>query len=183
MCWCMRSAIISASRTRTWRESRLVRRESLPGSAPGLTQRAATSRASTAMTSYKLFLLAGDGIGPEGMGELKAIVSWFNSEGIARFEIEQGLVGGAAYDAHGEAISESDMARAQASDAVLFGAVGGPKWDSVAYDKRPEAGLLRLRKDLALYANLRPAICYPALADASSLQREGGGGFDRLLVR
>ena len=72
------------------------------------------------MTSYKLFLLAGDGIGPEVMGELKAIVSWFNSEGIARFEIEQGLVGGAAYDAHGEAISESDMARAQASDAVLF---------------------------------------------------------------
>jgi 3-isopropylmalate dehydrogenase len=118
------------------------------------------------MTSYKLFLLAGDGIGPEVMGELKAIVSWFNSEGIARFEIEQGLVGGAAYDAHGEAISETDMARAQASDAVLFGAVGGPKWDGVAYDKRPEAGLLRLRKDLALYANLRPAICYPALADA-----------------
>src|SRR5690242_18709809 len=135
------------------------------------------------MTSYKLFLLAGDGIGPEVMGELKAIVSWFNSEGIARFEIEQGLVGGAAYDAHGEAISETDMARAQASDAVLFGAVGGPKWDGVAYDKRPEAGLLRLRKDLALYANLRPAICYPALADASSLKREVVEGLDLLFVR
>src|SRR4029079_1580510 len=95
----------------------------------------------------------------------------------------QGLGGGAAYDAHGEAISESDMARAQASDAVLFGAVGGPKWDSVAYDVRPEAGLLRLRKDLALFANLRPAICYPALADSSSLKRELIEGLDILILR
>ena len=104
-------------------------------------------------------------------------------EGIARFEIERGLVGGCAYDAHGKAISEDDMARAQAADAVIFGAVGGPKWDKVPYDVRPEAGLLRLRKDLGLFANLRPAICYPALADASSLKRDVVEGLDILIVR
>jgi len=135
------------------------------------------------MASYKLLLLAGDGIGPEVMGELKAIIAWLNAQRIASFEVEEGLVGGVAYDAHGEAISESDMAKAMASDAVVFGAVGGPKWDGVPYDKRPEAGLLRLRKDLALYANLRPAICYPALADASSLKREVVEGLDLLIVR
>ena len=128
-------------------------------------------------------LLAGDGIGPEVMGELKAIIAWLNAQRIASFEVEEGLVGGVAYDAHGEAISESDMAKAMASDAVVFGAVGGPKWDGVPHDKRPEAGLLRLRKDLALYANLRPAICYPALADASSLKREVVEGLDLLIVR
>jgi 3-isopropylmalate dehydrogenase len=93
------------------------------------------------------------------------------------------LVGGCAYDAHGAAISEADMARAQAADAVLLAAVGGPKWDGVPYDVRPEAGLLRLRKDLVLYANLRPAICYPALADASSLKREVVEGLDIMIVR
>ena len=84
------------------------------------------------MASYKLLLLAGDGIGPEVMGELKTIVAWLNSQGIASFEVEEGLVGGVAYDTHGEAISESDMAKAMACDAVVFGAVGGPKWDGVA---------------------------------------------------
>ncbi|HMF06000.1 MAG TPA: 3-isopropylmalate dehydrogenase, partial [Methylocella sp.] len=92
-------------------------------------------------------------------------------------------VGGAAYDAHGLAISEADMARAQAADAVLLAAVGGPKWNDVPYDVRPEAGLLRLRKDLKLFANLRPAICYPALADASSLKRELVDGLDVMIVR
>ncbi len=117
------------------------------------------------------------------MAEAEALIQWFNAQGIARFEIERGLVGGAAYDAHGEAISESDMALAKSADAVLFGAVGGPKWDKVAYDKRPEAALLRLRKELGLFANLRPAICYPALADASSLKRELVEGLDLLIVR
>src|SRR5690606_600456 len=97
--------------------------------------------------------------------------------------IETGLVGGCAFDAHGEAISEEDMQKALAADAVIFGAVGGPKWDKVPYDKRPEAGLLRLRKDLRLFANLRPAICYPALADASALKREIVEGLDILIVR
>ena len=135
------------------------------------------------MASYNLFLLPGDGIGPEVMKEVEAIVAWFNAQGIARFETDRGLVGGSAFDAHGKAISEADMKQAMASDAVLFGAVGGPKWDKVPYDARPEAGLLRLRKDLGLFANLRPAICYPALADASSLKREVVEGLDILIVR
>ena len=135
------------------------------------------------MTTHRILLLAGDGIGPEIMAEAKAILQWMNDTGIASFEMEEGLVGGAAYDAHGVAISEDDMARAMEADAVLFGAVGGPKWDDVPYEVRPEAGLLRLRKDLGLFANLRPAICYPALADASSLKKELVEGLDILIVR
>src|SRR6202046_2661243 len=135
------------------------------------------------MATFKLLLFPGDGIGPEVMAELEKIIDHFNSEGVAKCEIEKGLVGGGAYDTHGKAISESDMALAGAADAVLFGAVGGPKWDGVPYDVRPEAGLLRLRKDLALYANLRPAICYPALASASSLKPEVVEGLDIMIVR
>ncbi|WP_319774655.1 3-isopropylmalate dehydrogenase [Breoghania sp.] len=135
------------------------------------------------MATHNLLLLPGDGIGTEIMAEVKKIISWFNEKGTVRFEIEEGLVGGAAYDAHGEAISEGDMAKAMAADAVIFGAVGGPKWDGVDYDKRPEAGLLRLRKDLELFANLRPAICYPALAASSSLKPEIVEGLDILIVR
>jgi len=135
------------------------------------------------MATYKLFLLPGDGIGPEVMAEVEKVASACARIGLARFETEKGLVGGCAYDAHGAAISEADMARARAADAVLLAAVGGPKWADVAYEARPEAGLLRLRKDLALYANLRPAICYPALADASSLKRDVVEGLDIMIVR
>ena len=135
------------------------------------------------MATFKLLLLPGDGIGPEVMAELKAIIGWITAKGVATFEVEEGLVGGSAYEAHGQAISEGHMALAQAADAVMFGAVGGPQWDGVPYDKRPEAGLLRLRKDLALYANLRPAICYPALAEASALKPELVDGLDMLIVR
>jgi 3-isopropylmalate dehydrogenase len=135
------------------------------------------------MASYKLLLLPGDGIGPEVMGEVEHLIDWVNSSGIAAIETETDLVGGAAYDAHGEAVSEATMKDALAADAVILGAVGGPKWDGVPYDKRPEAGLLRLRKDLELFANLRPAICYPALADASSLKRELVEGLDLMFVR
>ena len=90
--------------------------------------------------------------------------------------IEEGLVGGACYDAHQVAITDETMAKAHAADAVIFGAVGGPKWDKVPFEARPEAGLLRLRKDLGLFANIRPAIVYPALAEASSLKREAVEG-------
>ena len=135
------------------------------------------------MASYNILMLPGDGIGAEVAAEAEKFVRWFAAQGIARFEIDRGLVGGSAYDVHGAAISEADMAKAEAADAVLFGAVGGPKWDKVPYEVRPEAGLLRLRKDLALFANLRPAICYPALADASSLKREVVEGLDILIVR
>ena len=133
--------------------------------------------------SHKLFLLPGDGIGVEVMGEVEKLIAWLNKEQKADFVTDRGLVGGSAYDKHGAAISEDDMQKALASDAVIFGAVGGPKWDKVPYEVRPEAGLLRLRKDLKLFANLRPAICYPALADASSLKRELIEGLDILIVR
>ncbi|WP_342725579.1 3-isopropylmalate dehydrogenase [Bradyrhizobium sp. B097] len=135
------------------------------------------------MATHKLLLLPGDGIGPEVMAEVQRMIDWLNAQGIAKFETEQGLVGGSAYDAHKVSISEGDMAKANAADAVIFGAVGGPKWDSVPYEVRPEAGLLRLRKDLGLFANLRPAVCYPALADASSLKREVVEGLDIMIVR
>jgi 3-isopropylmalate dehydrogenase len=135
------------------------------------------------MTTYKLLLLPGDGIGPEVMVEVERVVAWVNKSGVAAIETEGDLVGGCAYDAHGHAISNATMERALAADAVMLGAVGGPKWDGVPYDQRPEAGLLRLRKDLALFANLRPAICYPALADASSLKRDKVDGLDIMIVR
>src|SRR6202165_3345675 len=107
------------------------------------------------MAIHKLLLLPGDGIGPEVMAEVKRLIGWLKPEGLAHVETEQGLVGGSAYDADKVAISDATMALAQASDAVIFGAVGGPKWDSVPYEVRPEAGLLRLRKDMALFAHLR----------------------------
>ncbi|TCT05915.1 3-isopropylmalate dehydrogenase [Aquabacter spiritensis] len=135
------------------------------------------------MATHKLLLLPGDGIGPEVMAQVKRVVAWLDQEGLASFAVEEDLVGGCAYDAHGAAISEAAMAKAKAADAILLGAVGGPKWANVPYEARPEAGLLRLRKDLALFANLRPALCYPALADASSLKREMVEGLDILIVR
>src|SRR5213595_3195910 len=135
------------------------------------------------MATHKLLLLPSDGIGPEVMGEVKRLIDWLGAAGIASFETDTGLVGGSAYDAHKVSISEGDMAKALAADAIIFGAVGGPKWDAVPYEVRPEAGLLRLRKDLALFANLRPAVCYPALADASSLKREAVEGLDIMIVR
>lgn len=133
--------------------------------------------------SNTLFLLPGDGIGTEIMAEVEKLIAHLNRARQTDFTYETGLVGGAAYDAHGVAISDADMEKALAADAVIFGAVGGPKWDGVPYEHRPEAGLLRLRKDLGLFANLRPAICYSALADASSLKRDLVEGLDILIVR
>ena len=130
-----------------------------------------------------LLLLAGDGIGPEVMAEVKKLIAWMNAHGMGTFETEDGLVGGSCYDAHQVSITDATMAKAHAADAVIFGAVGGPKWDKVPYDVRPEAGLLRLRKDLALYANIRPAVTYPALADASALKRELVEGLDIIILR
>jgi len=135
------------------------------------------------MAQQNLLLLPGDGIGTEIMVEVEKLIADLNAKGLADVAYDSGLVGGSAYDAHGVAISEEDMKKALAADAVIFGAVGGPKWDDVPYEARPEAGLLRLRKDLGLFANLRPAICYPALADGSSLKREIVEGLDILIVR
>src|SRR5216110_73377 len=131
----------------------------------------------------KLLLLPGDGIGPEVMAEVKRLIAFMNENGLGRFETEEALVGGSCYDMYGVAITEDTMAKAKAADAILFGAVGGPKWDGVPYDVRPEAGLLRLRKELGLFANIRPAICYPALADASSLKRDVVDGLDIVILR
>jgi 3-isopropylmalate dehydrogenase len=135
------------------------------------------------MSSYKLLLLPGDGIGPEVMAEVKRLLGFYAERGIADFHIEEGLVGGASYDAHQLAITDATMAAAHGADAIIFGAVGGPKWDKVPYEARPEAGLLRLRKDLGLFANIRPAIVYPALADSSSLKRDAVEGLDIIILR
>src|ERR1039457_4827466 len=135
------------------------------------------------MATHNLLLLPGDGIGPAVMAEAKRVIDFFNRQGPDKFLTEEALAGGCCYDAHGVAITDATMAKAKAADAVIFGAVGGPKWDTVPYDVRPEAGLLRLRKDLALYANLLPAVTYPALADASSLKRELVEGLDIKFLR
>jgi 3-isopropylmalate dehydrogenase len=135
------------------------------------------------MSTYHLLLLPGDGIGPEVMAEVKKIIAWMNAHRMGTFQTEDGLVGGACYDAHGVSVTDETVAKAKAADAVIFGAVGGPKWDKVPYDVRPEAGLLRLRKDLALFGNLRPAICYPALAASSSLKHDVVDGLDLMIVR
>src|SRR5512143_22821 len=135
------------------------------------------------MATHNLLLLPGDGIGPEVMAEARRVVDFFNKGGPDRFATEEALVGGCCYDAHKGAITDATMEKAKAADAVIFGAVGGPKWDKVPYDVRPEAGLLRLRKDLALFANIRPAIVYPALADSSSLKREVVEGLDIIILR
>ncbi len=135
------------------------------------------------MPSYNILLLPGDGIGPEVAAEVEKVMRLLDEAGIGSFAVERDLVGGAAYDAHGVPVTDAAVALAKAADAVLFGAVGGPKWDGVGYAVRPEAGLLRLRKDLGLFANLRPAICYPALAESSSLKRELVEGLDILIVR
>ena len=135
------------------------------------------------MPAFKLLLLPGDGIGPEVMAEVKKLLGFYKKKRVASFDTEEGLVGGSCYDAHKVAITDETMAKAHAADAVIFGAVGGPKWDKVPFDVRPEAGLLRLRKDLGLFANIRPAIVYPALAEASSLKCEIVEGLDIIILR
>ncbi len=135
------------------------------------------------MANYDLLLLPGDGIGPEVMGEVEGVVQWLNGQTQNSFNVETEHVGGAAIDEHGVPVTDATVEKAAKADAAILGAVGGPKWDGVDFDIRPEAGLLRLRKDLDLFANLRPAICYPALADASSLKRELVEGLDIIIVR
>src|SRR5258708_13803677 len=132
------------------------------------------------MATYNLLLLAGDGIGPEVMAEVKRLLGFYAKKGVADFRTEEGLVGGACYDAHQVAITEETMAKAHACDAVIFGAVGGPKWDKVPFEARPGAGLLRLPKELGPVANIRPALGYPAPAGASS--PEGAAGPRRAII-
>ena len=132
---------------------------------------------------YTILMLPGDGIGPEIMGEARRVIDWLGAKRNLKFKIHEGLVGGAAYDAHGMPLSPEILELAKQVDVVLLGAVGGPKWAGVDYDRRPEAGLLTLRKELELFANLRPAICFEALVEASSLKPELVSGLDIMIVR
>ena len=135
------------------------------------------------MANPSLLILPGDGIGPEVMTEVRKIIGWFDSRRGIAFDVSEGLVGGAAYDAHGTPLTDETMERAQAADAVLLGAVGGPKYDVLDFSVKPERGLLRLRKEMDLFANLRPAQCFDALADFSSLKPEVVAGLDIMIVR
>jgi 3-isopropylmalate dehydrogenase len=135
------------------------------------------------MANPSLLILAGDGIGPEVMEEVKRVISWFGENRDLNFDVSEDLVGGAAYDVHGTPLHDDTMARALEVDAVLLGAVGGPKYDNLDFSVKPERGLLRLRKEMDLFSNLRPAQCFDALADFSSLKKDVVAGLDIMIVR
>ena len=131
----------------------------------------------------KILLLPGDGIGPEVIAEVRKTIEWFNKNKSLDFELEEGLVGGASFEKHKSPITDEVFYKALESEAVILGAVGGPKWDNLEFSKRPERALLKLRKELKLFANLRPAICFKQLVDASSLKPEIISGLDIMIVR
>ncbi len=135
------------------------------------------------MSNPSLLILPGDGIGPEVMAEVRRVIDWFGANRGLEFDVSEDLVGGAAYDAHGKPLSDETMAKALEVDAVLLGAVGGPKYDDLDFSVKPERGLLRLRKEMDLYSNLRPAQCFDALADFSSLKKDIVAGLDIMIVR
>lgn len=133
--------------------------------------------------NHTLTLLPGDGIGPEVMAQVRKVIGWLEESGTAHFTVHEDDIGGAAYERYGQPLADETLDKCKASDAVIMGAVGGPQWDGVDYTKRPEAGLLRLRKEMELFANLRPAIVFDALVDASTLKPEIVKGLDILIVR
>ncbi|WP_347312127.1 3-isopropylmalate dehydrogenase [Defluviimonas sp. SAOS-178_SWC] len=135
------------------------------------------------MANPSILILPGDGIGPEVMAEVRKIIAWFGDKRGLEFNVSEDLVGGSAYDAHGVPLTDETMAKAQAVDAVLLGAVGGPKYDNLDFSVKPERGLLRLRKEMDLFSNLRPAQCFDALADFSSLKKDIVAGLDIMIVR
>jgi len=133
--------------------------------------------------AYRILFTPGDGVGPEVIDDTRRVLGWFSQNRNMAFDTEDAPIGGVAYDTLGTPEPDATIAKAKAADAVLFGAVGGPKWDALPFEKKPERGLLRLRKDLGLFANLRPALCFDALKDASSLKPEFVAGLDILIVR
>lgn len=135
------------------------------------------------VATHSLLIVPGDGIGPEVMGEVGKVIAWLEKNGLAKFSVWQDLIGGASIDQYGVPLTDTVLQTARGADAVLLGAVGGPKWDSVAYENRPEAGLLKIRKELGLFANLRPALVFDALLEASTLKEEIVRGLDILIVR
>ncbi len=130
-----------------------------------------------------LLILPGDGIGPEVMREVRRVVDWMSHRRRVSFNVTEGVVGGAALDATNHPCPDETVEAALAADAVLFGSVGGPKWDAVPFDRRPEIGILRLRKELGLFANLRPAQVWAPLVEASSLKPDLVRGLDLMIVR
>lgn len=130
-----------------------------------------------------VLLLPGDGIGPEVFREVRRVMEWFDRARGVSFELDEDLVGGAAYDRHGVPLADETLKKALESDAVLFGAVGGPKYDDLPFDQKPERGLLALRKELGLFANLRPAKVFDALVSSSSLKPELVQGLDIMILR
>ena len=135
------------------------------------------------MSNPSILILAGDGIGPEVMGEVKKIITWYGDKRDLAFDVSEDLVGGCAYDKYGTPLHDDTMAKAQDVDAVLLGAVGGPQYDNLDFSVKPERGLLRLRKEMDLFSNLRPAQCFDALADFSSLKKDVVAGLDITIVR
>ncbi|MEP3847040.1 MAG: 3-isopropylmalate dehydrogenase [Paracoccaceae bacterium] len=135
------------------------------------------------MSNPSLLILPGDGIGPEVMAQVRRVIGWMGDKRGVTFDVSEDLVGGVAYDAHGTPLHDDTMAKAQEVDAVLLGAVGGPKYDDLDFSVKPERGLLRLRKEMDLYSNLRPAQCFDALADFSSLKKDVVAGLDIMIVR
>jgi len=135
------------------------------------------------MKNYSILLLPGDGIGYEAIAELERIMNWLAENRSVTFDITKDDIGGAAYDRYGKPLADETLAKAREVDAIVMGSVGGPQWDSVERHLRPEAGLLTLRKELDLFANLRPATCRPALASASSLRAELVSGLDIMILR
>ncbi len=133
--------------------------------------------------TYSIQILAGDGIGPEIMAEVKKLIGWINSNTEININTRDGLIGGASIDTYGNPLDDTTLAQCRKADAIMLGAVGGPKWNDVEYNLRPEAGLLKLRKELELFANLRPALVFDALIDASTLKPEIVRGLDILIVR
>ncbi len=134
-------------------------------------------------SNKKLLVLPGDGIGPEVVREVLRVVDWMDKRRHVSFDLSEDLVGGAAIDAHGTPLKEETLEAAKAADAVLFGSVGGPQWDTLPFDQRPERGILGLRKGMQLFANLRPAKVFDALVDASTLKNEVVQGLDILILR
>lgn len=132
---------------------------------------------------YKILLLPGDGIGPEVVAEAQKVILWFSENGKTNFTFDEAFIGGIAYDKTGSPYPAETLEKARSADAILLGAVGGPKWESLEYAVRPERGLLGIRKDLGLFANLRPAQCFEALADASTLKRDAIAGLDIMILR
>jgi 3-isopropylmalate dehydrogenase len=156
-----------------------------PGSKPGTTARITARQSDKEImpSNKKVLLLPGDGIGPEVTRQAARVLDFFGQKRVASFEVKEDLVGGAAFDKHGTPLAESTLKAAMEADAVLLGAVGGPQWDNLPFAQKPERGLLRLRKDMELFANLRPAFVFGPLVGASTLKKEVVEGLDMIIVR